>query len=141
MRTWEAAQHEREHELHENRRVHKAAQRRARTAHTAEAQMRLDTLASFIGNLQQFAAFQEDESIDTITAPGGERYSLWDIRRIYDQRVLLPCDEAVAIEVGLYHSRSDRAQVDRTSSESCVTSAMSLTSLPRVTVHARRPER
>jgi hypothetical protein len=63
----------------------------------------LVVLGRVLENLQQFQALFEDEGVYTITAEGGEVISLFDVRRIYEARYLLPMEEAVAIEVSLYH--------------------------------------
>jgi len=66
--------------------------------------MDLGALAAVLSHLQQFEALFEDEGTDTITAPDGERICLHDVRKLYDQRYLLPRDDAVILEVSLYHS-------------------------------------
>lgn len=66
--------------------------------------MELVVLAAFLENLQQFEALFENEGVETVTGPDGQRYNLFDIKGIYGHRFLLPQEEAVAIEVSLYHS-------------------------------------
>jgi len=66
--------------------------------------MELVVLAAFLENLQQFEALFENEGIETVTGPDGQRYNLFDLKNIYGRRFLLDQEEAVAIEVSLYHS-------------------------------------
>jgi hypothetical protein len=66
--------------------------------------MDLRVLAQVLGNLQQFEALFETEGTETITAPGGERINLFDVKKLYEQRYLLPWEDAMVIEVALYHS-------------------------------------
>ena len=65
--------------------------------------MDLVTLGRVLENLQQFQALFEDEGNDSIIAPDGQVISLFDVRKVYEARLLLPMDDAVAIEVSLYH--------------------------------------
>lgn len=66
--------------------------------------MELVVLAHFLENLQQFEALFETEGIETVIGPDGTRYNLFDIKDLYGRRFFLPREEAVAIEVSLYHS-------------------------------------
>lgn len=74
--------------------------------------MNLRVLALALANLQQFEALFEDEGISTITAPDGETISLFDLKMLYEQRVKLPLEEAIAVEAGLYNSANGYAHDD-----------------------------
>ena len=66
--------------------------------------MDLVVLAKCLENLQQFEALFETHGIETVVGYDGERYNLFDLKQLYGYRFLLPQEEAIAIEVSLYHS-------------------------------------
>lgn len=60
-------------------------------------------LAHAMAALQEFEALFEDEGTSVLPAPGGEEISLFDLKKLYDQRHLLEMEEAMAIELHFYH--------------------------------------
>jgi hypothetical protein len=66
--------------------------------------MELVVLAALLTHLQQFESLFETEGVETITGHDGQQYNLFDIKRLYGYRFFLSQEEAVAIEVSLYHS-------------------------------------
>lgn len=59
-------------------------------------------------NLQAFEALHETEGIDTIHAPSGEEWCLWDIQYLYACRVMLSPRQKQAIELCLYANIKER---------------------------------
>lgn len=66
-------------------------------------------LRELFRHLQEFEALFQAEGIDSLTGPDGTVYSLFDLRRLYDMRViLLPRQRARAIEMFLYEDMREQ---------------------------------
>ena len=68
----------------------------------------LGTLRELFRNLQAFEALHEVEGIDTITAPDGQDWCLWDLLYLYSCRGMLSRRQCQAIELCLYANVKER---------------------------------
>jgi hypothetical protein len=65
-------------------------------------------LRELFRNLRQFEALYEAEGVDTIKGPDGSEYCLFDIKRIYEARVLLSLRQSQAIAMFLVDDIRER---------------------------------
>lgn len=67
--------------------------------------MDVSTLREMFRNLQGFRVLYESEGIDTIQAPDGTEWNLWDLEYLYRQTDRLPPRQRQAIHLCLIENR------------------------------------
>jgi DNA-directed RNA polymerase specialized sigma24 family protein len=72
------------------------------------APINLAVLRELLRNLQAFRSLYESEGTDTLIAPDGTEWSLWDIQYLYECRVHLSPRQRQAIELCLYRNIKER---------------------------------
>ena len=68
----------------------------------------LRVLRELFRNLQAFEALHETEGIDTLLAPDGTEWSLWDVQYLYQCLRLLSPRQRQAIELCLHDNLKER---------------------------------